>query len=186
MMTVEQLGETLLAMGFARGQVTTDPASTSYIYRTPRVALAVPARALETCFEPPHRDEAGAPWAVELKLEARWFHASDIYKKNGLPVARATLEQYLSAMARMGVFPRRVEAFYEFEPPGFLDLALSVNMKAEPADLTAEIVRERLQPLIDVLVRAEIFLVFGATLDVLRSEEQQKAEQARIQLPAES
>ncbi|MFQ5696145.1 MAG: hypothetical protein ACE5HB_09165, partial [Terriglobia bacterium] len=48
-----------------------------------------------------------------------------------------------------------------------------------------DLVRERLQPLIDVLVRAEIFLVFGATLDVLRSEEQQKAEQARIHLPAE-
>jgi hypothetical protein len=186
MMTVEELGQALLSLGFVRGRITTAPESDSYIYRTPRVHLAIAAAALERCFEPPHQDEANAPWPVFLKLEARWLHAADIFRKNGLPVHRMAFEQYLSCLGKIGVFPSPVEHFYEFEEPQFLDLAIAVNTQTMADELTPEVVREKLQPMIDALVRAEIHLVFGATLDVFRHELHQKAELAKVRLPGES
>lgn len=183
MMAVEQLGDTLVSMGFTHGRITAAPESDAYIHRTPRVALAVARAALERCFAPPHQDEAGAPWAVELKLEARWLHAADIFRKNGLPVHRLAFEHYLTCLSKIGLFPSRVEDFYEFEPPEFLDLALVLNTRTLADDLTAEVVRQRLQPMIEALVRAELYLVFGATLDVLRHELRQQAEAAKIHLP---
>ena len=182
-MTVEQLGETLLSLGFTRGQVTPAANSEAYLYRSGRVALALPVAALEGCFEPPHQDEAGAPWAVLLKLEARWLHAADIFRKNGLPVHPLAFEQYLSCLAKLGLFPSRVEDFYEFEQPEFLDVALSLNTRTLAEEMTAAVVRERVQPMLEALVRAELYLVFAATLDVLRHELHQKAEQAKIHLP---
>ncbi|MBI2956225.1 MAG: hypothetical protein HYY26_02810 [Acidobacteria bacterium] len=184
-MTAEQLGQTLVEMGFTRGRVTADASSDSYLYRTPRAVVAVPVAALERAFEPPPDDPAGAPWAIEFKLEARWLHAADIFRKNGLPVHRAAFEQYLTALAKVGLFPSRVEDFYEFDQPDFLDLALTLNTKTLADDLTPDIVRQRLQPLLDALIRAELYLVFAATLDVLRYELQQKAELAKVRLPGE-
>jgi hypothetical protein len=186
MITVDELGEALVSLGFTRGRITTAAESDAYIYRTPRVHLAVTARALENCFEPPHRDEAGAPWAVEIKLEARWLHAADIFRKNGLPVHRIAFEQYLSCLAKMGLFPSRVEAFYEFDEPDFLDLALVLNTKTLAEEMTGEVLREVLPPMIEALVRAELYLVFGATLDAYRHELRQKAELAKVRLPGES
>lgn len=185
MMSVEQLGESLVGLGFKLGQITDAPSSQAYIHRTGRVALAFPLASLENCFEPPHQDEAGAPWAVELKLEARWLHAADIFRRNGLPVERHTFEEYLSCLAKLGLFPTRVDQFYEFDEPDFLDLAVSINTKAEAGDLTPEVIRERVQPIVDALVRAELFLVFGATLDVLRSELAERAEQEKMRLSLE-
>lgn len=185
-MTVDELGQALLALGFTRGRITSAPESDSYIYRTPRVHLAITAASLESCFEPPHQDEANAPWPVFLKLEARWLHAADIFRKNGLPVHRMAFEQYLTCLGKIGVFPSPVEQFYEFEEPQFLDLALSVNTQTMADELTAEVIREKLQPMIDALVRAEIHLVFGATLDVFRHELRQKAELAKVRLPGEA
>jgi len=186
MMTVEELGQAFVALGFTPGQITTAPASRAYIYRTPRVHLAAPQAALERCFAPPEDVEPGAPWAVELKLEARWLHAADIFRKNGLPAHRLAFEQYLACLAKVGLFPTRVDAFYEFETPEFLDLAVSLNTKAEAADLTPDIVRQVVQPMVDGLVRAENYLVFGATLDVFRYELRQKEEAARIHLPGQA
>jgi len=186
MMTVEELGAALLALGFTRGRITTAPESDSYIYRTPRVHLAISARSLEGAFEPPHQDEAGAPWPVFLKLEVRWLHAAEIFRKNGLPVHRIAFEQYLSCLGKIGVFPSAVESFYEFDEPEFLDLGLGVNLQTLADELTPEVIRERLQPMIDALVRAEVHLVFGATLDVFRHELRQKAELAKVRLPGES
>ena len=186
MMTVEELGAALLALGFTRGRITTAPESDSYIYRTPRVHLAISARSLECAFEPPHQDEAGAPWPVFLKLEVRWLHAAEIFRKNGLPVHRIAFEQYLSCLGKIGVFPSAVESFYEFDEPEFLDLSLSVNLQTLADELTPEVIRERLQPMIDALVRAEVHLVFGATLDVFRHDLRQKAELAKVRLPGES
>ena len=186
MMTVEELGAALLALGFTRGRITTAPESDSYIYRTPRVHLAISARSLECAFEPPHQDEAGAPWPVFLKLEVRWLHAAEIFRKNGLPVHRIAFEQYLSCLGKIGVFPSAVASFYEFDEPEFLDLSLSVNLQTLADELTPEVIRERLQPMIDALVRAEVHLVFGATLDVFRHDLRQKAELAKVRLPGES
>ena len=186
MMTVDELGQALLALGFARGRITTVPESDAYIYHTPRVHLAVTVRSLENCFEPPHQDEAGAPWPAFLKLEARWLHAADIFRKNGLPVHRMAFEQYLTTLGKIGVFPSMVEHFYEYEEPDFLDLALNVNLQTMADEMTAEVIREKLQPMIDALVRAEIHLVFGATLDVFRHELHEKAELAKVRLPGES
>ena len=185
MMSVDELGQALVSLGFTRGRVTTAAGSEAYIYRTARVHLAVPQAALEHCFEPPTQDEAGAPWAVLLKLEARWLHAADIFRKNSLPVHRLAFEQYLTCLAKTGLFPSRVEDFYEFDDPEFLDLAVSLNTKTLAEELTAEVVRERVQPMIEALVRAELYLVFGATLDVLRQELRQKEETAKIHLPGQ-
>lgn len=185
MMTVEQLGQALTALGFTAGQITTAAHSQAYLYRTGRVHLAVPQTALERAFEPPAHADPGAPWAVELKLEARWLHAADIFRKNGLPVHPLAFEQYLSCLAKLGLFPSRVEDFYEFDPPEFLDVALSVNTRTLPDELTPDVMRERLQPMVEALVRAELYLVFGATLDVLRHELHQKTEAARIHLPGQ-
>lgn len=185
MITVEELGQSLLEMGFTRGKVSSADKTESYIYRTPRVALAISQPALEHCFEPPHQDEAGAPWAVLLKLEVRWLHAADIFRKNGLPVHRIAFEQYLNCLAKTGMFLSPVEHFYEFESPELLDVAISVNTRTLADDLTAELVRERLQPMIEALVRVEAFLVFAATLDVLRHELHQKAEEEKLRLPIE-
>ncbi|MFQ5776790.1 MAG: hypothetical protein ACE5IP_02145 [Terriglobia bacterium] len=185
MMTVEELGRALLEMGFARGKVASADKAPSYIYRTGRVALALSQETLEHCFEPPHQDEAGAPWAVLLKLEVRWLHAADIFRKNGLPVHRIAFEQYLDCLAKIGVFLSPVEHFYEFERPELLDVALSVNTRTLADELTAEVVRERLQPMIEALVRVETFLVFAASLDVLRHELHQKAEEEKLRLPIE-
>lgn len=184
-MTAAELGQALVSLGFTRGRITAAPESEAYVYRTARVALAVSLQELESCFEPPHQDEADAPWAVELKLEARWLHAADIFRRNGLPVHRVAFEQYLNCLAKIGVFPSRVEHFYEFDQPDFLDLALSINTQTLAEELSAEVVRQRLQPIIEALVRAELYMVFGATLDVLRHELHQKAEQEKMRLPAE-
>lgn len=183
MKTVEELGQALVSLGFTPGQISSAPESRAYIYRTPRVHLAAPQAALARCFEPPQEVEPGAPWAVELKLEARWLHAADIFRRNGLPAHRLAFEQYLTCLAKTGLFPTRVDAFYEFEPPEFLDLAVSLNTKAQAEDLTPEILRQVVQPMVDALVRAELYLVFAATLDVLRYELRQKEEAAKIHLP---
>ena len=182
-MTVDQLGQALIALGFTPGQITTAPGSHAYIYRTPRVHLAVPQTALARALEPPQDVEPGAPWAVELKLEARWLHAADIFRKNGLPAHRLAFEQYLTCLSKVGLVPSRVDGFYEFEAPEFLDLAVSLNTKAEAGDLTLDILRQVVPPVVDALVRAELYLVFAATLDVLRYELRQKEEAARIHLP---
>ena len=182
-MTVEELGQALIALGFTPGKITAAPGSDAYIYRTARVHLAVPQTALARALEPPQDVEPGAPWAVELKLEARWLHAADIFRKNGLPAHRLAFEQYLNCLAKTGLFPSRVDGFYEFEAPEFLDLAVSLNTKAEADDLTPEILRQVVPPVVDALVRAELYLVFAATLDVLRYELRQKEEAARIHLP---
>jgi hypothetical protein len=183
MMTAEELGQALAALGFTPGKISAAPGSEAYIYRTPRVHLAVPQTALARALAPPQDVEPGAPWAVELKLEARWLHAADIFRKNGLPAHRLAFEQYLTCLSKVGLFPSRVDGFYEFEAPEFLDLAVSVNTKAEADDLTAEILRQVIPPMVDALVRAELYLVFAATLDVLRYELRQKEEAARIHLP---
>lgn len=185
MMNVEKLGEALVSLGFTRGKITAAPGSEAYIYRTARVHLAVPQTALERSFEPPPQDPAAAPWAIELKLEARWLHTADIFRKNGLPVDRLAFEQYLTCLAKVGLFPSRVEDFYEFDNPEFLDLALSLNTKTLAEDLTAEVVQQRVQPMIEALVKAELYLVFGASLDVLRYELRQKEEAAKIHLPGQ-
>jgi len=182
-MTVEELGQALIALGFTPGKISAAANSDAYIYRTARVHLAVPQTALARALEPPQDVEPGAPWAVELKLEARWLHAADIFRKNGLPAHRLAFEQYLTCLSKVGLFPSRVDGFYEFEAPEFLDLAVSVNTKAEAEDLTAEILRQVVPPVVDALVRAELYLVFAATLDVLRYELRQKEESARIHLP---
>ncbi|OFV83697.1 MAG: hypothetical protein A2620_04525 [Acidobacteria bacterium RIFCSPHIGHO2_01_FULL_67_28] len=173
----------MIALGFTPGKITAAPGSDAYIYRTARVHLAVPQTALARALEPPQDVEPGAPWAVELKLEARWLHAADIFRKNGLPAHRLAFEQYLTCLAKTGLFPSRVDGFYEFEAPEFLDLAVSLNTKAEADDLTPEILRQVVPPVVDALVRAELYLVFAATLDVLRYELRQKEEAARIHLP---
>src|SRR3990172_284921 len=176
MMTVEERGQAWIALGFPPGKITAAPGSDAYIYRTARVHLAVPQTALARALEPPQDVEPGAPWAVELKLEARWLHAADIFRKNGLPAHRLAFEQYLTCLAKTGLFPSRVDGFYEFEAPEFLDLAVSLNTKAEADDLTPEILRQVVPPVVDALV-------FAATLDVLRYELRQKEEAARIHLP---
>jgi len=186
MMTVEDLGQALLNQGFTRGKISADAASDAYIYRTGRVALAVARASLERAFDPLHQDEAGSPWPVFLKLEARWLHAADIFRKNGLPVERDAFESFLACLMKTGLFPSRVEYFWEFDPPDFLDLALLVNTKAQAEDLTPDILRERLQPLVDALVRAELFLVFAATLDVHRHELAQKNELEKIRLTGDA
>lgn len=186
MMTADQLGQALLAMGFTRGRITTAPESDAYLYRTGRVALALPLVSLQRSLEPPEQDPTAAPWAVELKLEARWLHAADIFRKNGLPVHRVAFEQYLACLAKIGLFPLRVEAFYEFDAPDFLDLALTVNTQTLAEELTPEVIRRRLEPMIDALVRVELYLVFAATLDTLRHELHQKAELAKVRLPGEN
>lgn len=185
-MTVEELGQALVALGFTPGKVTTAPNSEAYIYRTARVHLAVPQSALDRALEPPEVEPAGAPWAVELKLEARWLHAADIFRRNGLPVGRMLFEQYLTCLAKTGIFPSRVEAFYEFDAPEFLDLAVVINTQTLADELTSAVLRERLQPMVEALVRVELYLVFGATLDVLRHELHQKEEAARIHLPGQT
>src|SRR3989304_2593536 len=96
MMTVEELGQALIALGFTPGKITAAPGSDAYIYRTARVPLAVPQTALARAREPPQDVEPGAPWAVELKLEARWLHAADIFRKNGLPAHPLAFEHRLS------------------------------------------------------------------------------------------
>lgn len=183
MMTVDEIGQALVSLGFTRGKISSAPGSDAYIYRTARVHVAVPVTALERALEPPPSDPAAAPWAVELKMEARWLHAADIFRKNGLPVHRLAFEQYLTCLSKIGVFPTRVEQFYELETPEFLDLAVSINTKTMAEELTPEVIREKLQPMIEALVKAELYLVFAATLDAHRYEQQQKAEAARIHLP---
>lgn len=185
MMTVEELGQAFVALGFTPGKITAAPGSDAYIYRTARAHLAAPRTALARAFEPPQHVEPGAPWAVELKLEARWLHAADIFRKNGLPVHRLAFEQYLSCLAKIGLFPSRIEDFYEFDDPEFLDVALSINTQTLADELTPEVVRQRVQPMVDALVRVELYLVFGATLDALRHDLHQKAEAARIHLPGQ-
>lgn len=185
MMTVEEVGQALLAMGFTRGKIASTDKTESYIYRTGRVAIAISLDTLEHCFEPPDQDEAGTPWAVLLKLEVRWLHAADLFRRNGLPVHRIAFEQYLDCLAKIGVFLSRVEHFYEFDRPELLDVALSVNTRTLADELTAEVLRERLQPMIEALVRVETFLVFAASLDVLRHELHQKAEEEKLRLPIE-
>lgn len=184
-MNVEGLGQALVSLGFTRGKISSAPGSDAYIYRTARVHLAVPQAALERAFEPPPQDPAAAPWAIELKLEVRWLHAADIFRKNSLPVHRLALEQYLTCLAKTGLFPSPVHDFYEFADPEFLDLAVSLNTKTLAEELTADVVRERVQPMIEALVKAELYLVFGATLDVLRYELRQKEEAAKIHLPGQ-
>lgn len=185
MMTADELGQALVSLGFSRGRISA-AGGEAYIYRTGRVHLAVLVNSLEACLDPPAQDPTAAPWAVELKVEVRWLHAADIFRKNGLPVHRLAFEQYLICLAKTGLFPSRVEDFYEFDQPEFLDLALVLNTRSLADELTAEVVRERLQPMIEALVRAEHYLVFGATLDVHRHELHQKAESARIHLPGEA
>jgi len=183
MKTVEELGQALVGLGFTPGKITVAPGSDAYIYRTPRVHLAAPQTALARAFAPPADVEPGAPWAVELKLEARWLHAADIFRQNGLPAHRLAFEQYLTCLAKTGLFPSRVEDFYEFDAPEFLDLAVSLNTRAQAEDLTPDILRQVVQPMVDALVRAELYLVFAATLDVLRYDLRQKEEAAKIHLP---
>src|SRR3990167_10259627 len=86
-------------------------------------------------------------------------------------------------LAKTGLFPSRVEDFYEFDAPEFLDLAVSLNTRAQAEDLTPDILRQVVQPMVDALVRAELYLVFAATLDVLRYDLRQKEEAAKIHLP---
>ena len=99
---------------------------------------------------------------------------------------RIAFEQYLTTLGKIGVFPSMVENFYEYEEPDFLDLALNVNLQTMADELTPEVIREKLQPMMDALVRAEVHLVFGATLDVFRHELREKAELAKVRLPGES
>ena len=179
-MTAVELGQALEGMGFAPGKITAS--AEGYVYRSGRVALAISTQTLEKCSAPPPSDETGAPWPVFLKLEARWLHAADIFRKNGLPVHRLAFEHYLTGLSKMGLFPPAVEQFYEFDAPELLDLALSVNTQTLAEELTPEVIRERLGPLLDALVRAELYMVFGATLEVLRHELQQKREQEKIRL----
>ncbi|MEE8201408.1 MAG: hypothetical protein V3R29_09605 [Candidatus Acidoferrales bacterium] len=184
-MTADELGQTLVNLGFTRSRITAAPDSEAYIYRTPRVHLAVAVTSLARAFEPSPDDPNAAPWAIEFTLEARWLQAADIFRKNGLPVDRLAFEQYLTCLSKIGLFPSRVEDFYVFNTPEFLDLALSLNTKALAEDLTPQIVRDVVQPMVDALVQAELYLVFAATLDVQRHELRQKEEAARIHLPGQ-
>src|SRR3989304_3579933 len=105
MTTVEELGQALIALGFTPGKITAAPGSDAYIYRTPRVHLAAPQTALVRAFEPPQDVEPGAPWAVEIKLEARWLHAADIFRQNGLPAPRLAFGRYLPRLAQTARVP---------------------------------------------------------------------------------
>jgi hypothetical protein len=181
-MTAEELGQALVELGFARSKVTSS--QEGYVYRTGRVALAVSQSALERSFAPPHQDDTGAPWPVFLKLEARWLHAADIFRKNNLAADRLVFEQYLTCLAKMGLFPAAVDQFYEFDAPELLDLALSVNTQTLVDELTPQVIRARLEPIMDALVRVELYLVFGASLDALRHELQQRREQESLRVPS--
>jgi hypothetical protein len=179
----EEVIQGLEALGFTPGNLA--PNTPGYVHRTGRVALGVSQAELARCFEPPHQDEANAPWPVFLKLEARWLHAADIFRRTGLAATSATFAQYLTCLARLGLFPDAVNHFYEFDQPDFLDVALSINTQTLAEQLTASVVRERLQPLVEGLVRVELYMVFGAALDVLREELRQRAEMEKIRLPVQ-
>lgn len=190
MASVEALTQGLAALGFTRMQVTPRAAGPAaggagWVKRGQRVTLAVSQASLERCLQPQTPDESGAPWPAFVQLEASWLHAADIFRKNGLPASPATFAQYLSCLARLGLFPDPVHHFYEYESPELLDVALSVNMRTEPAELTPDILRERLVPLVEGLQQVEFYVVFGAALDALREELRQRSEMEKIRLPAQ-
>lgn len=175
MITAEELGKALEQLGFQPGKVGAGAeAPEGYLWRADRVLVGVTRKALDECFQPPAQDESKAPWPVFIRLELRFLHAADILKKSGLPVSHMRFEQYLTCLARMGVFPDRVHSFYDFEKPQHLDLAMTVNMQAVPEDFTTDIFQERLAPILEALRHAEIYMVFGTVLDVLRYELEQK------------
>lgn len=176
MITPEELGKALEQLGFQKGKAGAGPdAPEGYLWRADRVLVAVTRTALENFVQPPHQDETKAPWPVFIRIELRFLHAADILKKNGVPVSPVKFEQYLTSLGRMGLFPDRVHGFYDFEKPEHLDLAMTVNMQAVAEDFTADIFQERLAPILEALRHAEIYMVFGAVLDALRYELEQKA-----------
>jgi len=175
-MTPEEIGHALLGMGFVRGRMSGGFAGVEgYMLKNPRVLIGISQEWVKTAHIKPYQDESDAPWPVFLKLEARWPQAANIYAKNGIAPDDTGYQQCIQSLVRMGLFPDPVQEFFEFHKPEHLDLGITVNLQALAEDLTAEAIQERLQPVIDGIQKAELYIVFAAALDSLRHEQAMKA-----------
>lgn len=176
MIIVDEMARALEELGFQRGQVGTPPhTAEGYLWRADRVLVGVTRQMLEEFAVAPEHRIGGSSWPVYIRIELRFLHAADIFRKHGVPVTHSRFEQYLECCGRMGVFPWELESLLEFVKPDYLDLAMRVNMQTVAADLTADIFAERLAPILEALRHAEMYIVFGAVLDALRYELERRA-----------